>query len=137
DVDFGALTSQFVEHLGRTGADIRYDHHVSNLKRDTDGTWRVTVKDRQAGKTVVIRAKFVFVGAGGGAISLLQRSGIEEIKGFAGFPVSGQFLRCLDEDVAAKHDAKVYGMAAVGAPPMSVPHLDTRVIDGHRSLLFG
>ncbi len=137
DVDFGALTTQFIDHLARTGADIRYGHHVSNLSRESDGTWRVTVKDKQAGKTIVISAKFVFVGAGGGAIQLLQRSGIEEIKGFAGFPVSGQFLRCLDEDVAAQHDAKVYGMAAVGAPPMSVPHLDTRVIDGHRSLLFG
>ncbi|GAA1751742.1 malate dehydrogenase (quinone) [Aeromicrobium alkaliterrae] len=137
DVDFGSLTSQLVDHLARTGADIRFDHHVKNLSRESDGTWRVTVKDRQSGKNVVISAKFVFVGAGGGAIQLLQRSGIEEIKGFAGFPVSGQFLRCLDEDVAAKHQAKVYGMAAVGAPPMSVPHLDTRVIDGHRSLLFG
>ena len=137
DVDFGALTKQFVDHLARTGADIRFDHHVKNLTRESDGSWRVVVKDRQNGKNVVIRAKFVFVGAGGGAIHLLQRSGIEEIKGFAGFPVSGQFLRCLDEDIAAKHQAKVYGMAAVGAPPMSVPHLDTRVIDGHRSLLFG
>lgn len=79
----------------------------------------------------------MFVGAGGGAIQLLQKSGIEEIKGFAGFPVSGQFIRCLDDTVTEKHEAKVYGMAAVGAPPMSVPHLDTRVIGGKRSLLFG
>src|ERR1700704_21254 len=29
------------------------------------------------------------------------------------------------------------GKAAVGPPPMSVPHLDTRVISGQHSLLFG
>lgn len=137
DVDFGSLTKQLLAHLSAQGADIRYDHHVKNLHRDTDGTWRVKVKDRTQGQTLNISARFVFVGAGGGAITLLQKSGIEEIKGFAGFPVSGQFIRCLDESVAAKHEAKVYGMAAVGAPPMSVPHLDTRVIDGQRSLLFG
>ncbi len=137
DVDFGALTTQFLDGLRRSGADIRYNHHVKNLSRDTDGTWRAVVKNRAEGGTVNISAKFVFVGAGGGAIQLLQRSGIEEIKGFAGFPVSGQFIRCVDESVAEKHNAKVYGMAAVGAPPMSVPHLDTRVIDGKSSLLFG
>ena len=137
DVDFGALTAQLIDGLRRSGADIRYDHHVKSLKRDTDGTWRAVVKNRVEGGSVNISAKFVFVGAGGGAISLLQKSGIEEIKGFAGFPVSGQFIRCVDESVAEKHHAKVYGMAAVGAPPMSVPHLDTRVIGGQRSLLFG
>ena len=137
DVDFGSLSSQFVAHLARSGADIRYGHQVKNVTRDTDGTWRVKVKDTRTGDKLVISAKFVFVGAGGGAIQLLQKSGIPEIRGFAGFPVSGQFLRCLDEGIATQHEAKVYGMAAVGAPPMSVPHLDTRVIDGHRSLLFG
>ena len=137
DVDFGSLTSQYLDHLVEHGTDVRYNHHVKNLDRDTDGTWRAKVKDRESGKLVTISAKFVFVGAGGGAITLLQRSGIPEISGFAGFPVSGQFIRCTDPTVAEKHDAKVYGMAPVGAPPMSVPHLDTRVIDGQRSLLFG
>lgn len=137
DVDFGSLTSQLLGNLTAQGVDVRYRHEVKNLSRDTDGTWRVKVKDVAEGRTVTISAKFVFVGAGGGAIQLLQKSGIEEIKGFAGFPVSGQFIRCLDETVTAKHEAKVYGMAAVGAPPMSVPHLDTRVIGGERSLLFG
>jgi malate dehydrogenase (quinone) len=137
DVDFGSLTGQLLSNLTAQGADVRYRHEVKNLTRDTDGTWRVKVKDTQEGRILWISAKFVFVGAGGGAIQLLQKSGIEEIKGFAGFPVSGQFIRCLDESVAAQHEAKVYGMAAVGAPPMSVPHLDTRVIGGKRSLLFG
>ena len=137
DVDFGNLTRQLLDQLTTDGADIKYNHHVKSLSRDTDGTWKVVAKDRRNGGSVAISAKFVFVGAGGGAIKLLQKSGIEEIKGFAGFPVSGQFLRCLDTSVAEQHQAKVYGMAAVGAPPMSVPHLDTRVIDGQRSLLFG
>ncbi|WP_235492861.1 malate dehydrogenase (quinone) [Aeromicrobium sp. Leaf245] len=137
DVDFGSLTAQMLGTLTAQGADVRYGHEVKNLGRDTDGTWRVKVKDRTEDRTVTISAKFVFVGAGGGAIQLLQKSGIEEIKGFAGFPVSGQFIRCLDDTVTEKHEAKVYGMAAVGAPPMSVPHLDTRVIGGKRSLLFG
>ncbi|WP_245527726.1 malate dehydrogenase (quinone) [Aeromicrobium marinum] len=137
DVDFGALTGQLLAHLADRGADIRYGHDVKSLRKNTDGTWKVKVRDRVRGGTLNISARFVFVGAGGGALHLLQRSGIDEVKGFAGFPVSGQFLRCVDEDVTARHEAKVYGMAAVGAPPMSVPHLDTRVIDGQRSLLFG
>ena len=85
----------------------------------------------------VVRARFVFVGAGGGALALLQHSGIPEIKGFGGFPISGQFLRTTNPKVVAQHQAKVYGKAAVGAPPMSVPHLDTRVVDGETALLFG
>ncbi|MGI9206381.1 MAG: malate:quinone oxidoreductase, partial [Rhodococcus sp. (in: high G+C Gram-positive bacteria)] len=74
---------------------------------------------------------------GGGALHLLQKSGISEAKGFGGFPVSGAFLRCTNPEVIARHSAKVYGKAAVGAPPMSVPHLDTRVIGGKQGLLFG
>src|SRR5699024_2900855 len=80
---------------------------------------------------------FIFVGAGGGALTLLQRSGIPEIRGYGGFPISGQFLRTDDPELVAQHQAKVYGKASVGAPPMSVPHLDTRVVDGEASLLFG
>jgi len=79
----------------------------------------------------------VFVGAGGAALNLLQRSGIREIRGYGGFPISGQFLHTDDPEVVQRHAAKVYGKASVGAPPMSVPHLDTRVIDGRSSLLFG
>ena len=84
-----------------------------------------------------MRARFVFVGAGGGALALLQNSGIPEIKGFGGFPISGQFLRTTNPKVVAQHQAKVYGKAAVGAPPMSVPHLDTRIVEGETALLFG
>jgi malate dehydrogenase (quinone) len=79
----------------------------------------------------------VFVGAGGMSLNLLQKSGIKEIRGYGGFPVSGVWLRCDNPEVVARHKAKVYGKASVGAPPMSVPHLDTRVVEGNTSLLFG
>ncbi|RLV54633.1 malate dehydrogenase (quinone) [Aeromicrobium phragmitis] len=137
DVDFGALTRQLLSDLEQRGADVQYGRQVKNLSRDTDGTWAVKVKDLRTGSVTTLRSRFVFVGAGGGALHLLQKAGIEEIKGFAGFPVSGQFVRCLNTDIASQHRAKVYGLAPVGAPPMSVPHLDTRVIDGQPSLLFG
>ncbi|MCK6090474.1 malate:quinone oxidoreductase [Micrococcus endophyticus] len=137
DVDFGSLTRQLVTAMAGAGADVRFGHKVTGLSRGTDGRWEVSVKNKAAGTEVVDRARFVFVGAGGGALSLLQKSGIPEAKGFGGFPVSGQFLRCTDESVVNRHMAKVYGQAAVGAPPMSVPHLDTRFVNGKRSLLFG
>ncbi|WP_293784635.1 malate dehydrogenase (quinone) [uncultured Aeromicrobium sp.] len=137
DVDFGALTRQLLSELEKRGTDVRYGRQVKHLTRDTDGTWAAKVKDLRTGSVTTVRARFVFVGAGGGALHLLQKAGIEEIKGFAGFPVSGQFVRCLNTDIASQHHAKVYGLAPVGAPPMSVPHLDTRVVNGQRSLLFG
>ncbi|WP_448809186.1 malate:quinone oxidoreductase [Agromyces bauzanensis] len=137
DVDFGALTRYLFSDLARRGAWIQTNHQVTWLKRQKDGTWKLRVRHTvgQTPKTVV--AKFVFVGAGGGALALLQHSGIPEIKGFGGFPISGQFLRTTNPKVVAQHQAKVYGKAAVGAPPMSVPHLDTRVVDGQTALLFG
>jgi malate dehydrogenase (quinone) len=93
--------------------------------------------DLESGETIVVPARFVFIGAGGGALDLLDKSGIPEADGYGGFPVSGQWLRCTNEEVIEQHHAKVYGKAAVGAPPMSVPHLDTRVINGKKELLFG
>ena len=112
-------------------------HEVLNLDKNKDGNWTVEVKDLSNGKKRKVTAKFVFLGAGGGALPLLEKSNITEGKGFGGFPVSGQWLRCINPEVIKKHHAKVYGKAAVGAPPMSVPHLDTRMIDGKQELLFG
>ncbi|MBF6150405.1 malate:quinone oxidoreductase, partial [Nocardia nova] len=137
DIDFGSLTKELLAYLGATGADLAFGHEVRNLSKESDGSWTVTVRNTRTRRTRTISAKFVFVGAGGGALPLLQKSGIKEIKGFAGFPVSGQFLRCTNPELIDKHEAKVYGKAAVGAPPMSVPHLDTRVINGKPGLLFG
>ena len=141
DVDFGALTRAYLLPLQQSGAlELRYGTQVQNLKRlrradMTEGDWRVMVKGPSGSQEV--RTPFVFLGAGGGALPLLQRSGIPEADDFAGFPVSGLWLVCGDGALAERHSAKVYGKAAVGAPPMSVPHLDTRWIDGQRSLLFG
>ncbi len=138
DVDFGAVTRAMLANLGRqSGFTVAYRHRVTNLVRADGGRWNVSVSDEATGARKAISAKFVFLGAGGGALPLLQKSGIPEGKGFAGFPVSGLWLRCDDPALADRHEAKVYGKASVGAPPMSVPHLDSRVVDGKRSLLFG
>ncbi|PZR52231.1 malate:quinone oxidoreductase [Xylanimonas oleitrophica] len=140
DVDFGALTRQLVDAMVERGAQVRLQHEVKSLKRTKDGRWRLKVKDRSWNaeqRTHHVSARFVFVGAGGGALPLLQSAGIPEIKGFGGFPISGEFLRTSNPEIVARHQAKVYGKADVGAPPMSVPHLDTRVVDGKTYLLFG
>jgi malate dehydrogenase (quinone) len=137
DIDFGALTSLLVEPLKRDGVGIHVSHTVTRIRRRSDGLWKVALR-HEVGKTPsVVLARFVFVGAGGYALNLLQRTGIREIRGFAGFPISGQFYRCDNPEIVAQHQAKVYGKASVGAPPMSVPHLDTRLVDGESSLLFG
>ncbi|UOQ91153.1 malate:quinone oxidoreductase [Agromyces endophyticus] len=137
DVDFGALTKYLMEDMSSRGASIQTNHQVTWLKRQKDGTWKLRLRHTVGNTPKMVRARFVFVGAGGGALALLQHSGIPEIKGFGGFPISGQFLRTTDPKIVAQHQAKVYGKAAVGAPPMSVPHLDTRVVDGETALLFG
>ncbi|MCF3141008.1 MULTISPECIES: malate:quinone oxidoreductase [unclassified Paenarthrobacter] len=137
DVDFGALTRELTGYLQATGAEVNYGHDVTNINRAADGGWDLSLKHAKSGEHGRIHANFVFVGAGGGALHLLQASGIPESKGYGGFPVSGQFFRCTDDAITSQHSAKVYGQASVGAPPMSVPHLDTRFVDGKRSLLFG
>ena len=136
DVDFWALTREMLAFASRAGTTVSTGSEVVDLRRmGTD--WGVMVRSSADDSVRVVRAPFVFVGAGGYALPLLQRSGIEEIRGFGGFPISGQWLRCTDPETIARHDAKVYGKAAVGAPPMSVPHLDTRYVGGKRSLMFG
>ena len=137
DVNFGALTNQLLQYLASQGGiNVSYNQKVTGLTR-TQAGWSVQVKNTQSGALRNVSARFVFLGAGGGALPLLQMSGIEEGKGFGGFPVSGQWLRCDNPEVVKRHQAKVYSQAEVGAPPMSVPHLDTRVVDGKTSLLFG
>jgi malate dehydrogenase (quinone) len=137
DVNFGALTKLLFADSARRGLVVHCNQRVHDLQRETDGRWRVTVRDTVTGQRRTVRARFVFVGAGGGALPLLQSTGIPEIGGFGGFPVSGKFLRTTSPELVSRHQAKVYGQAAVGAPPMSVPHLDLRLIDGDHSLLFG
>ena len=137
DVDYGALTRVLLDSLNNTeGFTIHYLSRVQDLHRDGNG-WSVRVRDEKDGGHREILTNFVFIGAGGGSLPLLQKSGIPEAHGYAGFPVSGVWLRCDDPRIASRHHAKVYGKAAVGSPPMSVPHLDTRHVGGKVSLLFG
>ncbi|WP_077065151.1 malate:quinone oxidoreductase [Gracilibacillus massiliensis] len=137
DVNFGALTRKLFEHLEEQNVNVQYKHQVDNLTQTSDGSWQVKVRNVDTGNVEQHTAKFVFLGAGGGSLHLLQKSGIPEGKHIGGFPVSGLFLSCNNPDVVEQHHAKVYGKAKVGAPPMSVPHLDTRFIDNKKSLLFG
>ncbi|QOS81869.1 malate:quinone oxidoreductase [Paenibacillus sp. JNUCC31] len=137
DVNFGALTRMLMEHLKSQNVDIHYQHSVKNMKRTSNGSWELAVKNLKSGTVERHTAQFVFIGAGGGSLHLLQKSGIPEGKHIGGFPVSGIFMVCKNPKVVEQHHAKVYGKASVGAPPMSVPHLDTRFIENQKSLLFG
>ena len=134
DVDYGALTEQLYEWLKTKNVEVLTNHEVSSLRKK-EGLWQIT------GKNSTSRFEFttprVFVGAGGWALKLLQNAKLKEINGYGTFPVSGHFFKTENPELVARHQAKVYSQAAVGAPPMSVPHLDTRVIDGRTSLLFG
>jgi malate dehydrogenase (quinone) len=124
------------DHLKNINVEINYKHKVEDIKRTSDGLWELKVRNA-SGTVERHTAKFVFIGGGGGSLPLLQKTGIPESKHIGGFPVSGLFLVCNNPEVVAQHHAKVYGKAAVGAPPMSVPHLDTRFINNKKSLLFG
>ena len=137
DVNFGELTRQLFKNLQHEGVSLNYKHEVQDLRRTNNGQWQVKVKNLNTGGLEFHTADFVFIGAGGASLPLLQKTKLPESKNIGGFPVSGQFLVCEDEEIVNKHEAKVYGKAKVGAPPMSVPHLDTRYIDGKKSLLFG
>ena len=138
DVDFGALTRYLIGSLVADGTSFVTGVRVTNLSRQRDGLWKLRLRSDLGGTPLpAVSARFVFVGAGGYALGLLQKSGIKEIRGFGGFPVSGEFLRTDAPDLVAQHRTKVYGKAAVGSPPMSVPHLDLRVVDGAGSLMFG
>ncbi|MHA6164220.1 malate dehydrogenase (quinone) [Pseudomonas sichuanensis] len=138
DVNFGEITRQFVGHLKtKENFDLKLSTEVQDITRNADGSWHVEYKNLKDGTESATDAKFLFIGAGGGALKLLQKSGIPEAKEYAGFPVGGSFLVTENPTVAMQHMAKAYGIASTGAPPMSVPHLDTRVLDGKRVILFG
>lgn len=138
DVNFGALTRSMIDYLQKQpGVSLALGSEIKDIDRDDNGRWAIKVKDLATGKKTTVHTGFVFIGAGGGTLSLLEKTDIPEADGYGGFPISGQWLKCTNEAIIARHDAKVYGKAAVGAPPMSVPHLDTRMIDGKKALLFG
>ncbi|MCK7543995.1 malate dehydrogenase (quinone) [Marinobacter bryozoorum] len=139
DVDFGSLTRSMVKYLeGTPNFELMLSCPVQDLSRkEGKGPWKIRVKNQKTGAVQKIQSDFVFLGAGGGALPMLQKSDIDEAHGYGGFPVSGQWLVCQKQDIVTQHHAKVYGKAPIGAPPMSVPHLDTRIINGEPALLFG
>ncbi|HRV81507.1 MAG TPA: malate:quinone oxidoreductase, partial [Planctomycetota bacterium] len=136
--NFGALTELLFQHLGRgPNFEVHLASHVVEIERGRDSLWRLCVESLEDGRRRWVKARFVFLGAGGAALSLLEDCDLPEGQGYAGFPVSGQWMRCTNREVIEQHHAKVYGKQAQGSPPMSMPHLDSRVIDGQRELLFG
>ncbi|MFV5695541.1 malate:quinone oxidoreductase [Flavobacterium sp. LB3P122] len=138
DVNFGELTRSMFRYLTQLDGVTMYFHHeVQKLKQREDKSWRIKITDLATGQKRKAYPKFVFIGAGGGSLPLLEKADVPEGKGYGGFPVSGQWLKCTNPEVIAKHQAKVYGKASVGAPPMSVPHIDSRMINGEKALLFG
>lgn len=138
DVNFGAITHQLTQSLLRSPSfHMHLQHEVAALNQNEDKSWNVTVRDVKTGETRTVRSRFVFIGAGGAALKLLQLSGIPESKNYAGFPVGGQFLAIKASAVSDRHNVKAYGMAETGSPPMSVPHLDARRLDDKNVVLFG
>jgi len=137
DVDFGALSKQLIGYTVRNGTTVLFGHEVRNLSRQRDGSWTLTVLNRRTGENRTLDATFVFVGAGGQALRLLQKSGIKEAKSVGGFPIGGRFLRSGNPAITAAHRAKVYGLPAPGAPAMTAAHLDARIVNGKPWLLFG
>ena len=137
DVNFGVVSRKLLGWLAQQdGGAVAASNKVVNLEKSGAG-WDVTARDTKTGQERKVHAKFVFVGAGGGSILLLQKAGLPEAKGLGGFPIGGNWLVCENPEIVAKHQAKVYGQALDAAPTMAVPHLDTRILDGKKTLLFG
>lgn len=137
DVNFGAISRKLLQWLGQQEkCGIASGHRVIGLTKK-EGRWEVRTRNLATNEVRTNHAKFVFVGAGGGSLGLLQKSGIPEARGLGGFPIGGQWLICDNPEIVSKHDAKVYGQALDAAPTMAVPHLDTRMLDGKKTLLFG
>lgn len=137
DVNFGSLTRCMFNQLDNLeSVSVHFHKYVRSMKYQ-DNCWNIKVKDLETGQKSIVTGKFVFIGAGGGSLPLLLKSGIPEAKGYGGFPVSGQWMKCINPEIIKQHHAKVYGKATIGTPPMSVPHLDTRIIQGKKALLFG
>lgn len=138
DVNFGELTRKMARNLEKSPqVEVQYHHEVLDFNQRNDGKWEVQIRNVNTGETQTQLADYVFIGAGGAAIPLLQKTGIPESKHLGGFPITGQFLTCTNPNVIEEHDAKVYGKEPPGTPPMTVPHLDTRFINGQKTLLFG
>src|SRR5699024_6673451 len=138
DVNFGALTRKLIHHLeSENKVNVLYNRTVTDIDRLPKGSWEVKIKNEEANRLEHIRADFVFIGAGGGAIPLLQNTGIYESEALGGLSITGKVLMCTNEEIVSKHHATVYGKEPKGTPPMTVPHLDRRHIGNKYILLFG
>lgn len=138
DVNFGAITRSMIEYLQTLdGVSVHLGQEIQDLTKQENNTWKIEIENLETNKEYVVTADFVFIGAGGGSLKLLEKSDIPEGRGYGGFPISGQWLKCTNKEVIKQHEAKVYGKAEYGSPPMSVPHLDTRMMQGEKALLFG
>lgn len=138
DINFGVLSRKLLAWLdAQPGCSVTASSKVVDLKKQADGRWEVTVRNLKTGAMLTRLARFVFVGAGGGSLPLLQKAGLPEAQGLGGFPIGGNWLMCDDPAIVARHEAKVYGQNLPEAPTMAVPHLDTRILDGKKTLLFG
>lgn len=138
DVNFGEICDQIFYYLAKQkNIELHLESDVHDLEQVDEGRWLLDITDETGGDSWKILTNYVFIGAGGGALPLLDKSDIKEGAGYGGFPISGLFLRCTNPDIINQHHAKVYGKAKEGSPPMSVPHLDSRQINGRSELLFG
>lgn len=137
-VNYGNLTRKLFGILeNKYDTKVQCNQNVLDIDPDDEVEWSVKVKHTETKEVQHLDAKHVFIGAGGGSLLLLQKVEIDEKDGYGGFPVSGEWLVCKNEEIIQQHLGKVYSKAGVGDPPMSTPHLDTRYINGKRELLFG
>lgn len=138
ELNFGVLTKQLYAILDEEyGVKVQFRQEVLDIDPDKGLEWSAEVKDLKTNHKTYFDAEHIFIGAGGGSLLLLQKVEIDQRKGFGGFPVSGEWLVCKNQDVINQHHAKVYSKAGPDDPPMSTPHLDTRYINGKKELLFG
>ena len=91
DIDFGALTNEYLKYLVKNkNVELNYLTEVFDLNKLDNNNWSVHLK--KDGKRRTLVAKYIFLGAGGKSITLLQKSKIPEGKLFGGLPVSGKWL---------------------------------------------
>ncbi|XZE19233.1 malate:quinone oxidoreductase [Pirellulaceae bacterium SH449] len=137
EVNYGLLARRMCEWLSvQDECEVMSGYKVTRLRREHDG-WRVEVQSSESREVRQERGKFVFVGAGGGCLPLLQSAGLGEFRGLAGFPIGGQWLICDEPSICARHESKVYGATPPSAPSLGAGHLDIRRLNGQRQLLFG
>jgi len=137
EVNFGLLARKLCDWLAKhENCRVATGWKVTKLQRG-EGEWQLTIKSQTTGETRTHCSKFVFVGAGGGSLPLLQSTGLAEAAGLGGFPIGGQWLVCDEPSICVRHNAKVYGAVPPSSPSMGAPHLDLRWLNGRRQLMFG